>query len=1241
MRYNKSVSEDYTDPAASSYGGESIQVLEGLEAVRTRPGMYIGNTSETGLHHLVWEVVDNSVDEALAGYCKEIQIELLPDGAVSVSDDGRGIPVEIQSQTGRPAAEVALTVLHAGGKFGGGGYKVSGGLHGVGISVVNALSERLDLTVCRDGYEWKQEYRRGVPQDDLARGIETDRNGTQVVFWPDGEIFESLGWNLDTLLSRFREMSFLTPNLALTVRDRREAEPVQHRFYAEGGLRDFVEFLHKRAAKAAIHPDVISIEAEREDTTIRVAMQWTEAYQEQLLSFANNINTHAGGVHLSGFRSALTRTLNSYARSENLLKASDVQLTGDDLREGLTAIVAVWIPNPQFEGQTKAKLGNAPVEGLVSTTVGDALTRYWEENPSTARSILSKAINAARAREAARHARDMTRRKGVFEGGGLPGKLADCQSKDPVKSEIFVTEGDSAGGCFHASEQVKLASGENKDFLELAADWQQGIQHFGYASDESGDIRLAPLVAPRLTKNEVSLVEVELDSGKYIKCTPDHLFRLRDGDYCRADELSPGISLMALKLRFSTKEDKVSAPGYEMVWHNASLDWELTHRLADQFNLENGLDNNDGGAKVIRHHKDFNKLNNDPRNIERVTWAQHYHIHNAYMKELWKTPEWREKMTKVGKAVWADEEYRTRMSEMAKAQRKDPIYVENIRQAFQAWYSNLSPAEKSNYAENMRRRQAEYWSSQENRDTQSERVRKYFEDHPEKRDSYREAAITQWQDKDLLSWRSEKTKEQWTDDFRQMQSEFHTRWWKENPEHTKKLREGRKKRYLSFLNQVVDDPNVGEAYNGLIKGDRSRPPLYDNLRDHYFEGDEEAMLEAARNYNCKVVSVKSISEKSDVYDLTVEGYNNFALSSGVFVHNSAKTSRNRETQAILPLKGKIINAEKHRLDRILASDEVQALITAIGTGVREDFDLSKARYHKCILATDADSDGAHIRTLILTFLYRNMPQLIEAGYVYLAKPPLYKAKLGSKEIYLENDIELEKIMFQDRFNEFSINGVELTAESWKEIRRRSQTASSARQGLIKRFSETSLLTLEHLGLFGADPNSWFEFLGEPITSGDWNWKPEAVDEHIATGYLIETDINYVRTIDIPASLIESDLVRAWYDAEHTARVLYGDTPWTVTFRECSESTSSLPQLVEALQAAARSTIKLQRFKGLGEMNPDQLYETTMDPAKRVLTRVTIEDAAEADLTFTLLMGDEVAPRKEFIQTHAQEVEVDV
>ena len=804
----KHLAEKPSEKPAASYGAQDITVLEGLEAVRKRPGMYIGSTGPRGLHHLIYEVMDNSVDEALAGECDAVQITIHPDASVTVTDNGRGIPVDMHEKQGRPAAEVVLTVLHAGGKFGdGGGYKVSGGLHGVGVSVVNALSEKLDLTIWRQGFEWTQSYVRGVPQADLEKGAKTDRRGTSITFLPDLEIFETIEYERTVLEQRFREMAFLTRGLRIDFTDER-GETFSDSFKYDGGIRDFVTYLHTQGTRESLHNKVVYMEDGNEIGDVEVAMQWNNSYQESLLSFANNINTHEGGSHLSGFRSALTRTINAYARQEGLIKEKEDNLLGEDVREGLTAIISVKVADPQFEGQTKTKLGNPPVEGFVQAAVNKGLAEFLHENPKEARAIIGKAVQASRARVAAHKARDLTRRKSALENTTLPGKLADCSVRDPSLAEIFVVEGDSAGG-------------------------------------------------------------------------------------------------------------------------------------------------------------------------------------------------------------------------------------------------------------------------------------------------------------------------------------------------------------------------------------------------------------------------------------------------------SAKQGRDRNTQAVLPLRGKIINVEKNRIDKVLSNNEIQALITAIGTGIREEFDIEKARYHKIIVMCDADVDGAHIRTLVLTFLFREMPELIDQGYVYLAKAPLYKIKSGSHELYIEKESELEEFLLRDKLEKMEVTdrpGTEfkLTHARWQKFNRLLKQYEGWASALRAEFGHDTITLLEESQILdegAGDDAAVVELLQREAPAGEpYETELMSQDPMEIVVRVVERRTGSAATYHLKRSMFASGDYRSFLRVHAELRQLAGTPPFKVTLGKKEDEALSFEDLRRAVLDVAKEGVQLQRFKGLGEMNPDQLFDTTMDAGRRTLQRVTIDDASAADQIFSMLMGDRVEPRREFIEAHAREVQ---
>jgi DNA gyrase subunit B len=794
-----------TARGGSSYDAKDITVLEGLEAVRKRPGMYIGSTGPRGLHHLVYEVVDNSVDEAIAGHCDNVRVVLHPDNSCTVSDDGRGIPVDEHRKEKRPAAEVVLTTLHSGGKFGdGAGYKVSGGLHGVGVSVVNALSERLRLEISRDGCVWTQEYERGKPTGDFKRGPKTKATGTTITFLPDMEVFEEVWFDFQTLAERLRETAFLTRGLRIDLVDER-GETKSVSFQYRGGIQDFVKHLNEN--KDELHRKAVYFESETDDGQVEVAMQWNTSYQESMFSFANNINTHEGGTHLSGFRSALTRTLNAYARSKGLLKERDENLAGEDVREGLTAVVSVKLHDPQFEGQTKTKLGNPPIEGLVKEAVNRKLGEFLEENPGDARRIITKAIDASRARDAARKARDLTRRKSALENSTLPGKLADCTVKDPRDAELFIVEGDSAGG-------------------------------------------------------------------------------------------------------------------------------------------------------------------------------------------------------------------------------------------------------------------------------------------------------------------------------------------------------------------------------------------------------------------------------------------------------SAKQGRERSTQAVLPLRGKIINAEKSRIDKVLSNAEIQALITAIGTGVHDEFDLQEARYHKIVLMTDADVDGAHIRTLVLTFLYRQMPELFDAGYVYIAKPPLYGVRNGSQVTYIEREAELEELLLRDKLEGFELRDAngrskKLTKSRWQSYLRRSKEYEGWASSLQAEFGHDVVRFLEESQLLDEEVAT---LAGARRALSGKSPEAEPFETEIVEDRKKELVVKAVhrksglaRTHTLPDELFRHPEYRKFVEVHATLLKQIGRPPFEVTLEGRTQEALSFVDLHRAVMDLAKHGVRLSRFKGLGEMNPDELRETTMDPQTRTLQRVTMEDASAADRIFSMLMGDQVEPRRDFIERNAKEV----
>lgn len=948
-----------------NYGVEQIKVLEDLEAVRLRPGMYIGGTGQDGLMHLVWEIVDNAIDEYLAGACTEIKVTMHEDNRVTVEDNGRGIPVATHPDAGINTVELVFTKLHAGGKFDTGGYKVSGGLHGVGASVVNALAEFLEVEVRRDGKRYYQKFQRGAKTCELKTIGDAPDTGTTVTFYPDSQIFSEIKYDFARLSHRLKELAYLNPGLAIQL-DNRTAG-IQRRFQYEGGIAAYVRELNE--ARKTLHDKVISFRDDSESLSVEVAMQFTDEYDENIYSFANVINTKEGGTHLMGFKTALTRTFNEYGREKKIITQDAENLDGNDIREGLTAIISVKLRNPQFEGQTKTKLGNPDVQERVSNIVREQLWLYFNNNAGEARLLLEKALRAQEARLAAKKARQLVRRKGLLSSTALPGKLADCAEKEAAKCELYIVEGDSAGGCFSGDTKVALADGRALSFRELVAEQAAGKVHFCYTVRRDGRIGLERIINARMTKANAEVVQVTLDTGEAITCTPDHLFMLRDGTYKPAIALTTADSLMPLYRKLSnTSEPGITIGGYEMVWDPRSETWLFTHLLADWYNRWRGVYVETDGDHC--YHIDFNKLNNNPTNIRRLPSDEHLALHREHISRTLHRPEVIEQCREIRRS-----------------------------EAFQAMMS--------------------------------ERMRQL-----ETRHRLSEQAKAQWKDETYKAYMAEKWRE-----FETTQGELDL-----------------------------------DAYRTHRLATRDKSLLrFDTFCQRYFASDEAQAHEAIANYNHRVVSVERLEERVDVYDIEVPGTHNFALASGVFVHNSAKQGRNREFQAILPLRGKVLNVEKAAFNKLLDNKELNAFITALGTSIREEFDLERLRYHKVILMCDADIDGAHIRTLLLTFLFRNLKQLIEQGYVYIAKPPLYQVKKGRQLHYLYSDEELKSLRGQDGSN------------------------------------------------------------------------------------------------------------------------------WEV-----------------------------KRYKGLGEMNPEELWQTTMNPEKRILKQVSINDALEAEELFKVLMGSEVVPRRDFI-----------
>jgi len=1043
---------------------------------------------------MLWEVVDNGIDEAMAGHADHIVVRLLPDGLVEVSDNGRGIPVEKHPVTKVSTLETVMTKLHAGGKFGEGGYKVSGGLHGVGVSVVNALSEYTKALVKRDGKTYEQEYKHGKPVRAMKmtgkytkpkkhNPLYPDKDyssGTTMTFKADQGIFTVLDFNWSKIMTRLRQQAYLTKGIKISAIDLRDKKnPLKYGFYFEGGIASYIKQLNRQ--DKAKHDNIFYVEKTIDEILVEISLRYTEEYNETVLTFTNNIHNPEGGMHLAGFRSALTRTLNTYARKNNILKEKDENLSGEDVREGLTAIISIKLADPQFEGQTKSKLGNAEVKPAVENVLSEYLTIFLEEHPRDAEAIIGQALLAAQARKASKAAREAVIRKGVLDGMTLPGKLADCSSREADLCELYIVEGDSAGGCFDGNTKIALTDGRNLSFKNLIKEHKQGKQNYCYTIKDDGTIGIELIRHPRKTKKNATVIKIILDNNEEIICTPDHKFLLRNGKYVEAKNLTPEMSLMPLYKQLSKIQGRITIAGYEMVYNSQNNKWIFTHLLADEYNLEH--DKYTPSAGNCRHHIDFDKLNNNPDNLLRMSKEEHMQLHSKILKktlhredvkqksrEARQTPEYRKKI----REFMSTPEMKKMLSQRAQQQWQNENYKQYMINKSKEFYnSNAEYREAS--LKRLSAAQKEFWADEKNRQAQAERTKIYFEKNPQAKECLRKMANKQWCDPELKKWRSETTKTQWTDEFR---------------EKRKKSNERKKTKNPNLLKQQT-------------------------FASKFFQNNEQAMFDYVQYYNHKIKRIEKMEQKIDVYDLEVAETHNFALASGVFVHNSAKQGRDRNFQAILPLRGKILNVEKARIDKMLANNEIKSLIIALGTNFGEQFNLENLRYNRVIIMTDADVDGAHIKTLLLTLFFRYFPELIRQGHVYIAQPPLFQIKKGKNIKYVYSDDELK----------------------------------------------TGLKEFEK---------------------------------------------------------IKAEIPRQARD----------DMPEDSAPEEFEPEIEGVPKL---------KGVNIQRYKGLGEMNPGQLWETTMDPETRSLKKITVEDAEKADEIFDILMGGDVTLRKKFIQTHAKKV----
>ncbi|TRZ93557.1 DNA topoisomerase (ATP-hydrolyzing) subunit B [bacterium] len=1220
------------------YDATTIQVLGGIEAVRLRPAMYIGDTSSRGLHHLVYEVVDNSVDESLAGQCDSIEIVVHHDNSISVTDNGRGIPVDMHKTEKKPAVEVALTTLHAGGKFDHRVYKVSGGLHGVGVSVVNALSDWLEVEVKRDGKIYHQRYERGKTVSKLTVIGKSNSTGTKVTFKPDRTIFSKIEFSYDTLSQRLRELAFLNKGLKIKIEDERSEKKAVFEF--AGGVVSFVEYLNKN--KNPLHNKVVYFQKTQDDVMMEVALQYNDGYAETLFSFANNINTIEGGTHLSGFKSALTRAINQYAKVKNLLKG-DVAIAGEDVREGLTAVVSVKVPNPQFEGQTKTKLGNSEVEGLVASASLDSLAGYFEENPSVANKIIDKVIVASRAREAARKARELTRRKGALEGAGLPGKLADCSERDPALCELYIVEGDSAGGCWDGDTEVALIDGRNISFKDLVEENRQGRQNFCYTILDNGHIGIAPILNPRVTKENARVIKIVLDNGEELRCTPDHLFRLADGTYIPAAKLTTKYSLAPLYRKLSKKEGNCSLDGYEMVFDPKSQKWIYTNVLADIYNLQNKVYSAAEGGH--RHHIDFDKFNNNPTNIKRLPYDQHMDFHYKHLGYTLHRPEVKVKAIERKRTAAYREKARCKtlekrelLSKNAKRQWVNVAYKEYMTGKFLDFYRSNAAYRQAN-AQLLNTAQKRYWAQEENRAQQASRVKQYFIKNPEAKKILAQMAQQEWSNPSLVAWRREKTKEQWDENFREKRKIAYNRVYLNSS--------------LAFAKETL------ECYGSIDLYDEARRSLHkrntnllklNTLVGRFFGGDKGILMEAVRNYNHKINYIEKIKERVAVYDIEVPNTHNFALASGIFVHNSAKQGRDRRFQAILPIKGKILNVEKARMDKVLSNEEIRTIITALGTGVGEEFDVTKLRYHKLILMADADIDGSHIRTLLLTLLYRKMHKLVEDGYVYIAQPPLYKIKRGQREEYIQTEQQMNDLILDlgregHRLMRLK-DKTSFTDNQFKELLYQLVELEKIGKNLDKKGVDlTKYLYLRHqktkkmpIYRVKVDGKEYFVYSDKELASltdkESKDIEPDILELFEAQD--IEQIVAKIEKLGLDINTFSEDVL-GQKEASKSKEEKKPKPLYRVLNENEHKDLMSLKEILAYIKEVATKGMHIQRYKGLGEMNPQQLWETTMDPQKRTILQVILEDAVETDKMFTVLMGDQVEPRREFIENYAHQV----
>lgn len=963
----------------NNYTGSNIKVLKGLEAVKKRPGMYIGDTGVDGLHHMVWEVFDNSLDEAVAGYGETIQITLEKDHSITVSDNGRGIPVDIHPTEKIPTATVVLTVLHAGGKFDEDAYKTSGGLHGVGASVVNALSSKLELTIQRNSTTYTQTFEKGVPVTELIdTGKKSKQTGTTIHFIPDNTIFSHLEYEVDRLRERIKTISFLNKGLSIMFIDK--VNNTEETFHSEKGMLDFV---YNEFSEEQLLTKPVNFYGTEDNIAIDFVFAYERAFTNVSHSFANNVKTDSG-THEVGASTAFSRAVLDKIKNDKSANKKDTdKITSDDIKEGLFTVISVKVSDPEFGGQTKGKLNNPEVRPAVYKLIKEKTDRWIEENPKVFKEIIKKILLAKKAREASKRSREMVRKDVLSPVSVLPGKLSDCHSNKPEECELFLVEGESASGCFLGETMIKLSSGVSDTIYNISKRFKNGEEIYIYTYNHNSlKIELQKISNCWETKKVKNLVKVTLDNEKEIICTPEHLFMLRDGSYIEANKLKESMSLMPLYTGYSVKkENGHGLNGYEYVIQQDGSS-EYTHFLADEYNSRNKL----GfplNKRYVRHHIDFNKKNNNPNNLIRMSWDDHRKLHNDMCHLNFHTPEANEKT----KRTMATPESKAKRKKIVEDLWRDPSYREKYAK------DHHKKMRANQLARGINNGFGEYWSNNENKLKQSARVTNYYEEHPEKKLDLSLLAKKQWENEDLLEWRREKTKEQMNNKenvLKKLDSEYRTR----------------------IRNSVVLLNSVGiDNYEKFrTKKEYRIHTLLEKIEltgVYDFKTIQDLLKSDVYTYNHKVLTVESLffEEEIGVYDIEVPETHNFALDAGIFVHNSSKMGRDSNVQAILALKGKILNVFKETLDRAKNSDEISNISAAIGLSIGGQVNYSKLRYHKIIIMTDADVDGDHIGFLCIMLFYKYFPDLIKKGHVYVVEPPLFRVKknTGNESYYFQDE----------------------------------------------------------------------------------------------------------------------------------------------------------------------------------------------------------------------------------------------